>query len=418
MRRRVLACAVVSLLLACFAPTRAQSPVGVWQNITPAAIPQGGTGGNNCDYGTLALALDPLMPSTIYLGSCQHGVFKSLDGGLSWAHINTGTNAAVLDGSRQWTLAIDPVTPAVLYTNSGYGPNGENGAWKSLDGGINWQRVWPSPSQRNLDAIVQYNFVAQIAIDPTDHQHVFLSWHGNCAAPYTPVCYGESHDAGDSWTIRNGDMRWAPSEAQTLYIVDGQRWLFANHADGLWRTSDAGATWALISAQAAGHWPSTLYKSTANGTFYIGADDGLYRSADFVTWAHLSVGYLTNGVIGDGTTLYAGNAGSLTPWVPVGTNVYMTSPETDGTTWPAASWPVPAGMWTQGPGGGFAFDRLHHVLFSSNGTAGLWRMQTSAGDLPPPPPPPPPVDCKQPVLVNGVTKYLDKPAAYCDGAHS
>jgi photosystem II stability/assembly factor-like uncharacterized protein len=352
-------------------------PVGVWTNISPAAIPLNLPAGNNCNYGTLAIALDPLTPSTIYLGSCQLGMYKSLDSGTSWTKIDSGTNAKVIDGSRQWTLAIDPVTPQVIYTNAGYGPDGENGAYKSTDGGVNWTRIWPSRSQRQ--DVVQYNFVAQVSIDPTDHVHVFLSWHGSCAKPYTAVCYGESHDGGTTWTIRSGDPRWVPSEAQTIYILDAQHWLFANHSDGLWRSSDAGKTWALIDSHAAGHWPSTVYHSPVNGAYYIGSDHGLYRSLDFENWSLLPVGYIVTGILGDGTTLFLGKAGALTPWVPAGTNVYMTSPETDGTNWTPAPWTYPeSSMFTQGPGGGFAYDRVNHYLFSSNGTAGLWRVKIAA----------------------------------------
>jgi hypothetical protein len=376
--------ALLALATLTMRPPALQAPVGVWQNITPPDVPQGGVGGVSCDYGTLAFAIDPTNTATIYLGTCEHGVKKTTDGGLTWTHVNTGRNGAILDGSRQWTMVIDPTNPRVLYTNSGYGGGLNNGAWKSVNGGVDWDRVWPPAKQPELVGVVQYDFVAQAYLDPTDASHLFLSFHGSCKTPYTPVCYGESHDAGGHWTIRSGDPRWVPSEAQTIYIVDGQRWLFANHADGLWRTSDAGKTWTLIDSHAAGHWPSTLYRSPTNGAFYIGADNGLYRSPDFVTWTRLPVGSLVNGVVGDGTTLFICLYGALTPWVPAGTNPYLVSPETDGVTFTPAPWPVPPGMFTQGSGGGYGYDRVHHILYSSNGTAGFWRVQTSAGPAPQP----------------------------------
>lgn len=374
----------IVLLLIDTMPGSATAPVGVWENITPPQVPL--PGAFPCDYGTLAFVVDPITPTTLYLGTCQHGIYKTVDSGTTWVKINTGTNASALDGSRQWTFVIDPIDPRILYTDEGYGTQG-NGAFKSIDGGVNWTRIWPAQVCTNVcSGVVQYDFVAQVSMDPTDHLHVFLSWHGNCAAPYTPVCYGESHDGGTTWTIRNGDARWIPSEAQTLYAIDGQRWLFANHADGLWRTSDAGATWTLIDSNAAGHWPAQLYKSKT-GAFYIGADNGIYRSTNFTTWTLLGGGYLTNGFASDGTTMWASNAGSLTPWVPAGTNPYMQSPENDGVNWSATPWTPPTGQFTQGAGAGMGIDPVNHYLYSSNGTTGLWRVKTAAGGSPPTPTP-------------------------------
>ena len=105
----------------------------MWTNITPPQVPTGGIGGNNCDYGTLAFVIEPHTPTTLYLGTCNRGLYKTTSMGTTWVRINTGLNGAVLDFSRQWTLLIDPVNPQILYTNSGYGSFaqagvGENGA--------------------------------------------------------------------------------------------------------------------------------------------------------------------------------------------------------------------------------------------------------------------------------------------------
>ncbi len=386
MRNLTLGAIVAALgLLLILSPSSAAAVggVGVWENITPPQVPL--PGAFPCDYGTLAFVVDPQTPTTLYLGTCQHGIYKTVDSGATWVKIDTGINAHAIDTSRQWTFVIDPVDPQILYTDTGYGGDG-NGAYKSTNGGVDWTRIWPAQACTNAcSGIVQYDFVAQIAMDPTDRQHVFLSWHGTCAAPYTPVCYGESHDGGTTWTMRNGDSRWIPSEAQTIYAVDGQHWLFANHADGLWRSSDAGASWTLIDSQAAGHWPAQLYKSMS-GVYYMGADNGIYRSTNFTTWTLLSVGYLVNGFVSDGTTMYASNAGALTPWVPVGTNPYIQSSEADGVSWSATTWPVPAGQFTQGAGAGMGIDPINHILYSSNGTVGLWRVLTQGGGAPPPTP--------------------------------
>ncbi len=56
-----------------------------------------------------ALAVDPSLPSTLYLGA-DNGVFKSTNGGATWKHLYLGVGFTSVV-----TLAIDPATPSTLY---------------------------------------------------------------------------------------------------------------------------------------------------------------------------------------------------------------------------------------------------------------------------------------------------------------
>ena len=62
-----------------------------------------------------ALAIDPITPKIIYAGT-DAGVFKSTNGGDDWVAINMGLTA-----KRVYALALDPFNPAILYagTNAG-----------------------------------------------------------------------------------------------------------------------------------------------------------------------------------------------------------------------------------------------------------------------------------------------------------
>src|SRR5262249_16041709 len=80
-----------------------------------------------------ALAIGPSPPTTLYAGTCcgglgcNPGVFKSTDGGSSWS--------TVLPSRRVYSLAIDPTTPTILYTGT------DNGVLKSTTGGSTWNTV-------------------------------------------------------------------------------------------------------------------------------------------------------------------------------------------------------------------------------------------------------------------------------------
>src|SRR5207247_10348306 len=65
---------------------------------------------------TLALAIDPQAPATVYAAAylTPATVFKSTDGGESWSAVNAGFRA---DGVR--TLAIDPKASSTVYAGTG-----------------------------------------------------------------------------------------------------------------------------------------------------------------------------------------------------------------------------------------------------------------------------------------------------------
>jgi hypothetical protein len=57
-----------------------------------------------------ALVVDPGSPSTIYSAADGHGLFKSIDGGMTWTATATGP-AFFLPAA----LAIDPTNPTRVY---------------------------------------------------------------------------------------------------------------------------------------------------------------------------------------------------------------------------------------------------------------------------------------------------------------
>jgi hypothetical protein len=69
----------------------------------------------------LALAVDPLVPTTVYMSS-YNGLFKSTDRAVTWSALTCCVG----------TLAIDPVTSTTLYVGTGAG------LLKSQDGGAHW----------------------------------------------------------------------------------------------------------------------------------------------------------------------------------------------------------------------------------------------------------------------------------------
>ena len=77
------------------------------------------------------VAVDPSSPSTVYIGSVFGGVFKSIDGGASWASASLGLTATV-NSLFILGVVIDPVTTTTLYVVTA------GGVFKSTNGASSW----------------------------------------------------------------------------------------------------------------------------------------------------------------------------------------------------------------------------------------------------------------------------------------
>jgi hypothetical protein len=340
--------------------------VGQWQAVTPPDVSVACPDSGNCaNFGVEAFALDPHNAGTIYLGTSAQGIFKSTDCGTTWKQINTGSNNTSVSAGTQNVLEIDPVDPRVMYTK---GAN--QAAFKTSNGGVDWDQMWP-PADANLSKVVDYNDVQVIALDPLDHHHILLTFGNACRGQAAKVCFAETSDAGTTWHFVNGKAEWAPGGGGTsLWILDATTRLYSSSPDGFWRSGDAGATWQQLSDASVGEARGRLFRAL-NGTYYLGARAGIFRSPDGVVWS-LTKG--TQGVFGgvtsDGTILYASSLAFCSEWAK-DLQLYSTSPVSDGKTWDV----MPAPGMTQGAVD-LHYDLEHRVLYSSNCRQGFWRVVT------------------------------------------
>jgi uncharacterized protein (TIGR03437 family) len=108
------------------------------------------------------VAIDPKTPATLYAAtSFGGGVYQSTDGGDTWSARNAGLPVA--PGSTQplavLDLAVDPVTPSILYAGSQTG-----GLYKSTDGAATWSAANTGVSNTTINTL---------AIDPANPVNVY-----------------------------------------------------------------------------------------------------------------------------------------------------------------------------------------------------------------------------------------------------
>lgn len=209
-----------------------------------------------------ALVIDPVTPAVLYAGTLGGGVFKSTDGGGSWASVNTG-----LTDKYVQTLVIDPVSPATLYA----GTNG-GGVFKSTNGAGNWASCNTGLTTSSISAL---------AVDPSDPSKLY-------AGTYLKGMY-KSTDGGGTW-IKLGDFDYwyiysfsidsGPPSVVYLGMYEE-----VSHVGGIFKSTDDGGTWHLanhglpyysgLNAPAIDPAvPSTLYAGTSGWGVYKSTDSG------------------------------------------------------------------------------------------------------------------------------------------------
>jgi photosystem II stability/assembly factor-like uncharacterized protein len=208
-----------------------------------------------------ALAVASSNPDVIYVGSGEglrrpdlstgDGIYKSSDAGRTWQHLG------LRDGQQIAAILVDPHDPNrvfVAIVGHPYGPNSERGVFRSLDGGLTWKKILYK--DENTGAI-------DLAFDPSNPQILYADMWAARRPPWTigdsydgpgSGLY-KSTDGGDTWRqLTNGLPTWAdrlgrmgfgiaPSDPSRIYaLVDSPS------RGGLYRSNDAGEHWERISS--------------------------------------------------------------------------------------------------------------------------------------------------------------------------
>lgn len=224
-----------------------------WNNVSDGFFKSGSVG---------AIAVAPSDPNVIYAGMGEHciriesfasgdGMYKSTDGGKTWSHIG-------LKNSRNIAAVhVDPSNPDIVYVavqGSPWGPHADRGVFKSVDGGMSWNQILaggPSTGASDLAMDPKNSSILYAAM----WQHDQEPWHGyqiNSGGPESALY--KSVDAGKSWTkIQNGMPARVGRVGIAVSGVDSKR-LYAlvearPEESGLYRSDDAGASWTLLNKE-------------------------------------------------------------------------------------------------------------------------------------------------------------------------
>lgn len=194
-----------------------------------------------------AIAINPSNTNILYAGATSGGVWKSTNGGSTWAPLTDN----VLPNLSVSSIAIDPSSPNTLYvgTGNGYAAIDElvgSGLWKSTDAGATWRRIGTSTFTGT---------VIKVLVHPTKSNIVLASLYGGG----TRGVY-RSTDAGSSWTrvfpTSGGAAAviWdivpgtVVNNTPLFYFVEGNNVGGSSTEAGIYKSVTEGASWSKISS--------------------------------------------------------------------------------------------------------------------------------------------------------------------------
>ena len=255
-----------------------------WAPISDGQIPLGSIG---------SIAVADSNPDIIYVGtgsdgvrsnvSTGRGIYKTTDGGKAWVF------AGLRDGGQTGAIRIHPSNPDTIIaamTGDIFKANTERGIFKSTDGGKTWKKTLYLSDQ--LGAM-------DVEFQPGNPSVVYAWMSRLERKPWTIISgsneggFYKSTNGGDSFTkiatglpgdlIGKGNLATTAANPNRIYAL-----VEAKPGGGLYRSDDAGQTWAMVNATPAlvqrPFYYTTLGADQLNADVVYAGAEGFFKSVD------------------------------------------------------------------------------------------------------------------------------------------
>src|SRR5881396_2171880 len=220
-----------------------------WVPITDGKVPLGSTG---------CVAVADSDPNVIYLGtgsddvrsnvSTGRGMYKTTDGGQTWKFIG------LYNAGQIGSVRIHPTNPNIVWVSAqgdAFKSNAERGVFKTTDGGQTWRKVLFAAD--NVGAM-------DVELQP-GNPNVVYAWMSRLERkPWTIISgsrdggFYKSTDGGEHFAktasglpnelIGKANLAVTAAKPDRIYAL-----VEAKPGGGLYRSDDAGQTWALVNSQ-------------------------------------------------------------------------------------------------------------------------------------------------------------------------
>ena len=255
-----------------------------WVPISDGKVPVGSIG---------AIAVAESNPDVIYVGtgsdgvrsnvSTGRGVYRSQDGGSSWEF------AGLYNAGQIGAVRIHPGDPNTVWVAANgdiFKPSAERGVFKTTDGGKTWKKtLFVSDSTGAMDVELQ-----------PGNPSVVYAWMSRIERKPWSIISGsreggfyKSSNGGDSFIritaglpgelIGKGNLAVTTANPSRIYAL-----IEAKPGGGLYRSDDAGQTWAQVNAQGSlvqrPFYYTTLGADPTNADVVYAGAEGFFKSID------------------------------------------------------------------------------------------------------------------------------------------
>jgi photosystem II stability/assembly factor-like uncharacterized protein len=214
-----------------------------------------------------SIVFHPNNSNIIYVGT-ENGVFKSVDGGVTFSDINSGLKFDSSDISNTIvnSIAISPRDNQVVYAGT------NKGLFKSANGGLNWAKI---------DLESRNNYIESVALSSQDPETVYAGTHGSGIL--------KSFD-GINWTLSNNGLDAVIIESLGIDINNCNVIYAGTNGDGLFRSTDGGQNWfpinngLILGVDNNSFYPLVVYSIVKDykdsQTIYLATSKGIFKSTN------------------------------------------------------------------------------------------------------------------------------------------
>ncbi len=231
-------------------------------------------GGEGCQWPTY-ISFDHIDGSLAFFGTDVGGMYRSLDGGVTWSPCTIGLKA-----SAATSIEIDPTNnKRVICVGCDSYADMSHGVYLSVDSGETWKQVAPQNTCGHRD------FRHQIAFDKSS----FDKDKGYCTVVYflreskkysksdalAPALF-RSDDGGETWKQVCSDNAIYNGQ---IYVNPENGWVYVATDEHTVRSKDGGKTFSVIlespsyGLSVINNKPNNLYVSAKDG-FYVSTNNG------------------------------------------------------------------------------------------------------------------------------------------------
>lgn len=239
------------------------------------------------------------QPSVIFVATASGGIFKTVNAGVTWAPVFDADGGSLSIGD----VAIAPSDRNVVWAGTGEPNNRQSSSWgdgvyKSLDGGLTWRHM----------GLKESHHVGRIVIHPSNPDVVYVAALGHLWGANDERGLFKTVDGGKTWRkvlFINADTGLVDvaidRDGRTLFAAAYERrrraWGYVGGGPngGLFRSLDGGETWERLGnglpAGTVGRIGVEIAKSDPNIVYavYEHKSGGVFRSADRgATWVRMN----------------------------------------------------------------------------------------------------------------------------------